>query len=268
MFKAGLLLLALFTFPIWSCKRDSNYNYAIKDFRHSLQPHLIKIVSKDIVMNYDSSLEYMATDRELTQLSQSEHPVLRASAFREMLHRESFNHFDIIMNHLDDTAIVDTDGGEFGIWSRTVSDDILQEAVWKTQNEKSKTVELVLTKHNYLRCAYTVLKQLEPQDRFYPYIKDMATRPRRLTDDGFELDFGDIENALYGLAKFKKQEDTKIIKKQMMQNVWNQNKSGRNGEVANERAIRLVLSGANRYNCKENSLVSLKTASDKRVTKL
>ena len=219
MFRPGLLLFALFALPFWSCKSPGNYNYAIKDFRNTLRPHLIRIVSKGIVMHYDSSLRYMATDEELTQLSQSEHPVLRASAFREMLHRESFNHFEIIMNHLDDTAIVETDAGEFGIWLRTVSDDILEKADWKTQDAKSKTIELVLTKYNYLRSAYTVLKQLEPQDKYYPFIKEMVTRPRRLTDDGFELDFGDIEYALYGLAKFKKQDDAKIIKKQMIQNV-------------------------------------------------
>ena len=79
----------------------------------------------------------------------------------------------------------------------------------------------------------------------------MATR-RETADGCMDLNLISVTSstALYGLAKFKKQEDTKIIKKQMMQNVWNQNKSGRNGEVANERAIRLVLSGANRYNCK------------------
>jgi len=33
----------------------------------------------------------------------------------------------------------------------------------------------------------------------------MAIRPRRLTDEGYELDFYDIEHALYGLAKFEKQ---------------------------------------------------------------
>lgn len=220
MFQTRLLLFILTTFLFWSCKTDSKYNYAIKDFRNSLQPHLIKIVSKGIVMYYDSSLRNMATDNELVKLSQSEHPVLRASAFREMLLRNSFNHFDILMNHLDDTAMVETDAGEFGIWTRTVSDDILQEAGWKTKDEKSKTIEKVLFKHNYLRSAYIILERIEPQDKYYPFIKDMATRPRRLSDDGYELAFGDIEYALYGLAKFKKQDDVKIIKKQMMENVW------------------------------------------------
>ena len=156
-------------------------------------------------MYYDSSLRNMATDKELNELILSEHPILRASAFREMLHRKSFNHFDILMNHLDDTAFVAIDEGEFGIWHRTVSDYILEEANWKTHEAKNKTIELVLTKHNYLRSAYIILLQIEPQEKYYSLIKDMATRPRRLSDDGYELDFDDIEYALYGLAKYKNQ---------------------------------------------------------------
>lgn len=220
MFQIRQLLFILATFIFWSCKTDTKYNYAIKDFRNSLQPHLTKIVSQGIVMHYDSALRNIATDKELIQLSQSEHPVLRASAFREIQHRKSFNHFDILMNHLDDTALVETDAGEFGIWTRTVSDDILHEAYWNTTHEKDKTIEKVLAKHNYLRSAYIILENLEPQTKYYPFIKEMATRPRHLSDDGYELAFDDVEYALYGLAKFKKQDDVKVIKKQMMENVW------------------------------------------------
>jgi hypothetical protein len=125
------------------------------------------------------------------------------------------------MKHLDDTALVFTDGGEFGILDRTVSDDILHEAGWKTQEAKSKTVEQVLAKHNYLRSAYLILEHLQPQEKYYPFIKDMATRPRYLDPyEGYELGFGDIEYALYGLAKFKKKEDVDLIKQKMMRYVW------------------------------------------------
>lgn len=171
-------------------------------------------------MYYDSSLRHMATDEVLTKLIQSEHPLLRASAFREILNRKSFNHFDVVMSHLDDTAIVETDAGEFGVWDRTVSDDLLLEAEWKTEDEKNKTIEQVLIKHNYLESAYIILEQLEPQEKYYPFVKDMATRSRRPTEDGYELDFKDIEYALYGLAKFKKPDDVIVIKKKMMRYVW------------------------------------------------
>jgi hypothetical protein len=172
-------------------------------------------------MGGDSALRYMATDDELVRLAESQHPILRAAAFREMFERKSFNDFDILMMHLDDTALVFTDAGEFGIWDQTVSDDILKEARWKTQEAKNMTVEKVLFKHNYLRSAYIILNGLEPQEKYYPFIKDMATRPRRLDPyEGYELGFGDIEYALYGLAKYKKKEDVDIIKQRLMRYVW------------------------------------------------
>jgi hypothetical protein len=221
MLKLKQLLFLTFIILFLSCNNKSSYTYAIKDFRKSLQPHLIKLVSKGIVMGFDSSLRNMVTDRELLQLSQSENSVLRASAFKEILNRKSFNHFDIIMNHLDDTAIVAMDAGEFGIWFRTVSDYILQEAAgWNTQEAKNKTIDQVLTRHNYLRSAYLILAQIDPQEKYYPFIKEMATRPSSISENLDQIPFYDIEYALCGLAKFKKKEDVQFIKNQLMKNVW------------------------------------------------
>ncbi|MFL5742928.1 MAG: hypothetical protein ACJ75B_22100 [Flavisolibacter sp.] len=210
-------IILLLAFILCCCDNRSKYPYAIRDFREELQPDLVKMVQKGIVMYTDSAMQHMATDAELERLGRSEHPILRAAAFREMLKRKSFNHFEIVMKHLDDTALVFTDAGEFGIGDRTVSDDILQEAGWKTQEAKNKTVEQVLSRHNYLRSAYIILKEFEPQEKYYPLIKDMATRPRRLDPyEGNELGFDDIEYALYGLAKFQKKEDVDVIKQKLM----------------------------------------------------
>jgi hypothetical protein len=220
MFISKLTLFILVSFSLCSCRTDNKYNFAIKDFRKPLQPWLSKIVSRGIVMNYDSVLRNNVTDKELIQLGQSEHPILRSSAFRETIQRNSINHFDILMNHLDDSAFILVDGGEFGVWDRTVSDDMLQESTWKTQQEKDRTIDAVLTSHNYLKSAYHILSEIDPQIKYYSIIKNMATRPRRLTDEGFELGFDDIEYALYGLAKFKKQSDIEIIKNKMRDYVW------------------------------------------------
>ena len=133
------LLIPLIAFILCACNNsNTKYPYAIKDFPKKLQPYLVKMVEKGVVMHSDSALRHMATDGDLELLGISEHPILRAAAFREMLQRKSFNHFDIVIKHLDDTALVFTDAGEFGIWDRTVSDDILQEAEWKTREEKNQ----------------------------------------------------------------------------------------------------------------------------------
>jgi hypothetical protein len=220
MLRSVQLAIFLLTFIFYSCNNSNKYPYAIKDFPKKLQPYLTRLVEYGIVVGTHSDFGNLVTDVDLERLGRSEHPILRASAFREMLERKSFNHSDIINAHLDDTALVFIDVGEFGIWDRAVSDDILLEAVWKTQEAKDKTVDQVLTKHNYLRSAYFILERLEPQEKYYPIIKDMATRSRRISYDDYELGFGDIEYALYGLAKFKKKQDVEVIKKKMMRHVW------------------------------------------------
>ncbi len=221
MFRLKYFILPTLIVCIFSCKYENDNTYSIKDFRKPLQPFLINIVTKGIVTGHDSSHIKSITDDELMLLGKSENPVLRATALREMLDRNSFNHFDIVINHLDDTAFVATDNGEFGMGFETVSDYLLGRTSWETAQSKNRTIEEVLTKHNYLRSAYTILSQLEPQENYYSYIKDMATRPRRLDpDEGYELGFDDIEYALYGLSKFKKKEDVQIIKNKLMKHVW------------------------------------------------
>lgn len=221
MIRLKHFLLATFIVCLFSCINDQGKPYAIKDFRKSLQPFLFKIVSEGIVRYHDSSDIKSIADEELIRLSKSENPILRATALREMLDRSSFNPFDIVMKHLDDTAIVATDNGEFGIKFETVSDCLIGRTSWETAQAKDKTIEAVLTKHNYLSSAYNILTNIEAQEKYYTYIKDMATRPRRLDRyEGYELAFYEIEYALYGLAKFQKKEDIQIIKDKLMKQVW------------------------------------------------
>jgi hypothetical protein len=199
------------------CDNDNPYPYSIRDFRKELQPHLEKIVSKGVVGYYE--LDSTLTDGELLQMSRSEHPVLRSTALQQMLYRKTFDHFDIVMNHLDDTAIVPTDEGEWGVSFTSVSDNVLYHARWKTEESLNQTVEVVLTKHNYLSLAYVKLLNLPPQEKFYSYIRDMATRTQRPFDK-YKFEFDDAEKALYGLARFKKKEDISIIKNRMLEYDW------------------------------------------------
>ncbi len=221
MIRLKHFLLLTLIVCLFSCKNEQGKSYAIKDFRKSRQPFLFKIVSEGIVTYHDSADIKSITDDELIRLGKSENPILRATAFVEMLDRSSFNHFDIIMKHLDDTAIVATDNGEFGIKFERVSDYLIGRAEWETAQARDKTIESVLTKHNYLSSAYNILTKIEVQDKYYPYIKDMATRPRHLDRyDGYELAFYEIEYALYGLAKFQQKEDIQTIKNKLMKHVW------------------------------------------------
>ena len=200
-----ILLVLILTANFVSCKTDVRFKYAIRDFKISLQTSLTHIVSKGIVDN-DTSVNFLrthATNQELLNLCQSEHPLLRAVAFRLLLERPDIDHFHLLMNHLDDTSTIAKDAGEWGIKYSTVSDDIIGHSNWKDVQEKNKTIYKVIFEHSYLKSAYNILYKLEPEDKYYKYIKKMAQEDR---------DFNDIEYALFGLAKYKKPEDIEIIK--------------------------------------------------------
>ncbi|HEY8897475.1 MAG TPA: hypothetical protein VIM79_21770 [Niastella sp.] len=215
---SGKYLLFFAAMLCWCCRPPRPFPYAIKDFSPSLQPFLTYKVSKAFVGFDDDSLSNMMTDKELTQLSRCEHPVLRAIAFREMLERRSFDHFRVVMEHLHDTAIVAVNEGEWGLGYRTIADDIIRNAGWKTNEDKNKTIDAVLTKHNYLRAAYTILLTYEPQEKHYSFIQDMALRDNGSVGN-FNVFRSDKELALYGLAKFKKKKDVPVIKDILLSSV-------------------------------------------------
>lgn len=124
------------------------------------------------------------------------------------------------MAHLDDTAIVGTDAGEWGIRYFRVSDDLVQNGKWKDSSSKNQTIKALITKHNYLHSAYRSLLNVEPIPEYYPYIKQMALREPYSEDDLFPVQFEDIEYALFALAKYKKTEDITIIQQILKSNSW------------------------------------------------
>lgn len=208
---------------VLGCKNNQKNSYAIRDFDKSLQPYLRDVVSKGIV-GFDSATSFIidhTTDKELKQLSESEHPVLRAVAFREMLKRKSFDHFKLIMTNLDDTAIVQVDDGEWGINPHIVSDIILDAGMWKNLAERKKTIDEIILHHNYLRSAYYKLDDIKADPIYYDAVREMIQRKRNVDIDNFsEKEFSEMEHALYALAGFKKVEDVQLIKQILLENNW------------------------------------------------
>lgn len=211
--KFRLFVLSIVCFAMFaSCSQNVKNNYAIRDFSKTLQPYLTEVVSQGIV-GYDPAtafIEKNATDKELKHLSQCEHPVLRALAFREMLKRPTFDHFDLMMTNLDDTAIVATDAGEWGVEYRRVSDDMLIHGKWKDTAARRKTIEEIILKHNFLTGAYRRAGWVAPNEKFYASIKQMVQQKRGMYDN-----YDQIENALFALAAYKKAEDIPLIKEKL-----------------------------------------------------
>jgi hypothetical protein len=199
---AWLLSFALF----FSCKPDSKSSYAIKDFPGELQPELRRIAVRGYVTEEDGdTLARVATAEALRRLEHSEHPLLRAAACRALLRRKDVDHFDMIMHHLDDTARIAYDCGEFGIRFILVTDDLLFTARWKTEADRGKTTDSVLMRHDYLEAAYFACDRVGARKEYYPFIKEMALRESRFI-------FERRESALFGLARFGKKEDIPLIR--------------------------------------------------------
>lgn len=221
--KSALASLPVLLFCVLiSCHNAHSDSYAVRDFDKKLQPYLTKVVATGVV-GYDSVTRYVkgtASDKELEWLSKSEHPVLRAIALEEMLKRPSFDHFAMIMGHLDDTAMVAVDWGEFGIKPYRVSDNMLHNGHWKDSVAKNKTIEEIILKHNYLNAAYTKATAIRPNETLYASIKEMALRKRNYNGDYGEMNFDEIERALYALAKFRKPGDVPIIKQLLLENSY------------------------------------------------
>lgn len=209
------------------CNAREKSTYAIRDFKKSLQPYLVRVVSLGVV-TYDPASEYIeshATDEELKRLSKSEHPVLRAIAFRAMLERPGFDHFAVIMNNLSDTALVAVDKGEWGLDYVRVSDDIIENGKWKDTVARSKTIEKLISDHNYLTTAYQGLSKITPGPQHYAAIRKMALRQGPVTDRTGQLlieyiSFETREYALIELARYKKPEDVPLIKEMLMSDTW------------------------------------------------
>ena len=213
MMKLATVFLAILI-SIASCKRnDSKYPYAIKDFSKELKPYLETIVTHGYI-GYGISENYIekhATDKQLDKLSYSEHPVLRALALSILLDRKKGDHYHLIIRHLDDTATISVDQGEFGINYTTVADNIIENSRWKTLEEREKIIDEVLSKHNDLKSAYKILARIKPKEKYYRFIREMAVRDK--------WDY-ENENALYALSKFKKREDLALVKKELREKFY------------------------------------------------
>ncbi len=145
------------------------------------------------------------------------------SILARMLERPAFDHFNLIMNNLDDTALIWVDWGEWGLQLLRVSDDIVENGKWKDTIAKKKTIEEIILKHNFLKSAYDKVYEVGTNTTYYPSIKDMALCNTYDENNGVhidERDFKEVEHASYALAAFKKSGDITSIQRLLSEHAW------------------------------------------------
>lgn len=209
-----------------SCKRDEKIKYSITDYPAKLQPALYSLVNTGI-LTYDTAYYYIknqTSDKELIKLSQCEHPIIRAHALLFMLQRPGFDKERLINANLGDTAVITVDWGEFGIGYQQVSDLVLQHGEWDDSAAKEKTINLVMTQHNQLISAYSILNELRQEPEYYPVIREMAERAYYQGGEEYgKIGFPDYLHNLMAcraLAAYKKPGDIPLITKQLKKHMW------------------------------------------------
>lgn len=205
-----------------SCKQESKGSwYSVKDFRSSLQPSLRQAIDRGLVTSFDPAILATITDSELARLANAEHPILRVIAVKEQIERSGYLNLDLLTDHLDDTAWIAIDEGEFGLGFRMLADHLLgrESFHFKQEGDQEKLHDLLLANHDNLSHTYYILTGIKPEKKYYETIRKMAVRWRRALD-GYEAGFEDTERAIYALARFEKASDIPVIKKRLLDNVW------------------------------------------------
>jgi hypothetical protein len=179
--------------------------FAIRDYPDTLQPWLTRAINTGIV-GYDTATKFIethATDSEISMLSLAENPILRSIALYQMTHCPRFNHNQVMFTHLDDTAIIFEDVGEWGIQPWSVTDYMIGNGRWKTEAARDNLANEVILHHDGLRSAYTALQFATLRPEYHDHLTRMIQRDKDYSRE--------IEYALYALAKYKRKEDIPSI---------------------------------------------------------
>ena len=207
-----ICILILATLIFFRCGQEKKYPYESSDFKPELKNHLDKIVATGQLLNDPDTLtrnffKDSCTKEELLKLLNFENPLVRVMAYGAIVNRNESDCFSILLNHLDDTTKVtwwyfDDAANDF-----MVSDLMIEKIAYGrklTQYQKDRLVDEVLFKHNYLGTVKSMIQDIQPKEKYYSVIRVAAQKALNSCHD--------LSNS-YSLAKFKKQKDIPLIKK-------------------------------------------------------
>ncbi len=214
-----LKLTILFIF-LSSCNTyKTKYPYSLDDFRPELRKHLEKIVSYAFPDNIDEAaanyLDNHTSEKELLKILKSEHPILRATAFKYLSLRKSVDFSKILIEGLDDTAFISSYTGDI----TTVADYCIDKSEGHSTILKSDLMDEVITNHPYLYYAahFFQLKSLA-KEKYYPALKKIITAE-------YPLHSRLRRELIMKLSTYKKNDDTGFIARRLKTS-WTQDEPG------------------------------------------
>ena len=200
-----LLLSTLFV----SCKEE-RYPYEISDFRYQLRPHLKSLSEEHSLPSYDTVARNFitkhATKDELIRLMNSKFPILRIIAYRTIVNREEPEYYELLINHLSDTARVRWWYYDDVVDDCQISDMMIRKAFDRnglSPIHKKHLVEKVLLEHPYLDISTWMIQDIDPNPKYYSVIRKKAIKKTRYCNDQLI--------ACYALSKFQKEKDVQLL---------------------------------------------------------
>ena len=157
---------------------NTKYPYSISDFRPELRMHLEKLVSETYICdNNEAALNYLdnhTSKGELKKLIKSEHPILRAFAFKYLSLRRENDMTKLLLENLDDSAKIML-CKHTGDYSSYLTDLYLNYSKGKTTIPKVQLIDTILSSFNYLDHTYDFANEVDTANKKnYQLIKQVA----------------------------------------------------------------------------------------------
>ena len=204
-----ILQIVLFSFLIVSCDKE-RYQYDIKDFRKEIRPAL-KSLSKEESLPVKDTLarnfiELNASKEELVKLMEFKKPLIRVLAYSTIVNRQEPDYYELLLNHLSDTARVHWWVFDDVIEFKQVSDLMIRKAHAQkglSPIQKKHLVEKVLLENSYLDISTWMIQDVEPNELYYDLLKLRTKTKGKYC--------GEQLSACFALSKFKKVEDVNLL---------------------------------------------------------
>lgn len=156
--------------------------------------------------DYFQKLIKKATTDELKELTNHPNPAVRCYSFLALSFDHSVDLYPILLNHINDTAMVEKQGGCI-VWSEKVGDYFINVASQDYDYPKSKKLDslqlnsldsILISKHSSLDALSKAVMRVKKSEDSYLLIKKLV------------LEYKD-QSALVKLAEYQKVEDVKLI---------------------------------------------------------
>ena len=217
--KTILQLIILSIFFI-SCKEEK-YKYDISDFRNELRPSLKNLSKEKSLPSKDTIasnfIDKNASKEELIKLMDSKSPLLRVIAYRTIVNKQEPEYFNLLINHLSDTAKVTWWYYEDAADYFFVSDLMIRKAHDKdglSPIQKKYLVDKVLLEHPYLETSTWMIQDINPNEKYYKLIKKRAGLKSEKCREQL--------SACFALSKFRNKEDVNLLYQVFQQNIKNE----------------------------------------------